>query len=64
MDGCGVLHPARCGSASHLGAVSGLTTVGVAKNLLVGDLIVIHSLFMLVGAPLVLVQWTSSVLGS
>lgn len=37
MDGCGVLHPARCGSASHVGVVCGLPTVGVAKNLLVVD---------------------------
>ncbi|KAI8477289.1 MAG: endonuclease V-domain-containing protein [Monoraphidium minutum] len=34
VDGFGVLHPRRCGSASHLGVLSGLPTVGVAKNLL------------------------------
>ncbi|KAL4458824.1 hypothetical protein ABPG75_013689 [Micractinium tetrahymenae] len=34
VDGSGVLHPRRCGSASHLGVLSGLPTVGVAKTLL------------------------------
>ncbi|PRW20634.1 endonuclease V family [Chlorella sorokiniana] len=34
VDGFGVLHPRRCGSASHLGVLSGLPTVGVAKHLL------------------------------
>lgn len=34
MDGFGVLHPRRLGSASHLGVLAGLPTVGVAKSLL------------------------------
>uniref|UniRef100_A0A7S0R7A0 Endonuclease V n=1 Tax=Chlamydomonas leiostraca TaxID=1034604 RepID=A0A7S0R7A0_9CHLO len=37
VDGCGVLHPARCGAASHLGVAAGIPTIGVAKNLLVVD---------------------------
>ncbi|KAL4450544.1 hypothetical protein ABPG77_000900 [Micractinium sp. CCAP 211/92] len=37
VDGTGVLHPRRCGSASHLGVLSGLPTVGVAKTLLQVD---------------------------
>ncbi|CAD7701949.1 unnamed protein product [Ostreobium quekettii] len=34
VDGNGILHPRRCGSASHLGVVSGYPTIGIAKNLL------------------------------
>lgn len=34
MDGCGILHPQGFGAACHLGVVTGLPTVGVAKNLL------------------------------
>lgn len=34
MDGFGILHPRRCGSASQLGLLAGLPTVGVAKSLL------------------------------
>jgi hypothetical protein len=30
VDGFGALHPRRCGSASHLGALSGLPTGGAA----------------------------------
>merc|ERR1719456_922345 len=38
VDGNGVFHPRRCGSATHLGIVTGLPTVGVAKDILqVGD---------------------------
>lgn len=37
VDGCGVLHPQRCGSASHLGVVTGFPTIGVAKNILLVD---------------------------
>ncbi|XP_065181116.1 endonuclease V-like [Sycon ciliatum] len=34
VDGNGVLHPKRCGSASHFGVVADCPTIGVAKNLL------------------------------
>ena len=34
MDGFGILHPRSCGSASHLGVVTGMPTIGVAKALL------------------------------
>jgi deoxyinosine 3'endonuclease (endonuclease V) len=38
VDGNGVFHPRRCGSATHLGILTGLPTVGVAKDILqVGD---------------------------
>ena len=33
VDGNGVLHPRFFGSASHLGVVTGLSTIGVAKHL-------------------------------
>jgi deoxyribonuclease V len=36
-DGQGIAHPRRCGLASHLGLVTGLPTVGVAKTRLVGE---------------------------
>ncbi len=35
-DGNGYIHPRRCGFACHLGVVSGLPTVGVAKTPYVG----------------------------
>eukprot|EP00892_Ulva_mutabilis_P011644 jgi/Ulvmu1/8852/UM049_0034.1 len=34
VDGYGVLHHRRCGSASHLGVERGIPTIGVAKTLL------------------------------
>lgn len=33
VDGNGTLHPARCGTACHLGAKLNLATIGVGKNL-------------------------------
>ncbi|WP_376089571.1 endonuclease V [Roseomonas sp. CCTCC AB2023176] len=36
VDGQGLSHPRRCGSASHLGVLLDLPTVGVAKSVLVG----------------------------
>lgn len=35
-DGQGIAHPRRLGIASHLGVLTGLATVGVAKSILVG----------------------------
>jgi deoxyinosine 3'endonuclease (endonuclease V) len=34
VDGNGVLHPRRCGLASHLGVVCDVPTIGIGKNLL------------------------------
>jgi len=33
VDGNGLLHPRECGIACHIGVVTGLPTLGVAKNL-------------------------------
>lgn len=35
-DGAGIAHPRRLGIASHLGALTGFATIGVAKNRLLG----------------------------
>ena len=32
VDGLGMLHPRRCGSASHVGLAADQATIGVAKN--------------------------------
>lgn len=39
VDGFGILHPRKCGSASQLGLMTGIPTIGVAKNILhVGEI--------------------------
>jgi len=37
IDGHGIAHPYRCGLASHLGVTLGKPTIGVAKNILIGE---------------------------
>jgi deoxyribonuclease V len=37
VDGQGLAHPRRCGSASHLGVVTGMPAIGCAKNHFVGE---------------------------
>lgn len=37
VDGNGILHPLRCGLASHLGVELGQPTIGIAKTLLMGE---------------------------
>jgi deoxyinosine 3'endonuclease (endonuclease V) len=37
VDGNGVFHPRRCGSATHLGIVTDMPTIGVAKDVLKVD---------------------------
>jgi deoxyribonuclease V len=36
FDGQGIAHPRRCGLAAHMGAMLGLTSIGVAKSRLIG----------------------------
>jgi len=35
-DGQGIAHPRRCGFTSHIGVVTDMPTIGVAKSLLIG----------------------------
>lgn len=37
FDGNGILHPRRCGLASHIGVLLDIASIGVAKHLLVGE---------------------------
>lgn len=37
VDSNGILHPRRIGMASHLGVILDIPTIGVAKNLMMGD---------------------------
>ncbi len=37
FDGNGILHPCRCGLASHIGILLDLVSIGIAKQLLLGE---------------------------
>ena len=37
FDGNGILHPRRCGLASHIGVLLDIASIGVARHLLVGE---------------------------
>lgn len=37
FDGNGILHPRRCGLASHMGVAFDIASIGIAKQLLVGE---------------------------
>lgn len=37
FDGNGILHPRRCGLASHMGVLLDTASIGVAKRLLIGE---------------------------
>ena len=42
VEGHGIAHPRRLGIASHFGVVTGLPSIGVAQEILVGDGIIPH----------------------
>lgn len=44
VDGHGIAHPRRLGIAAHFGIASGLPSIGVAKNILVGSHALLHQM--------------------
>lgn len=64
VDGGGLLHPQRFGSACHLGVTSGYPTVGVAKNVLAVDGIDKPRASLQPGEALPLVTDSGEVLGA